>query len=450
MTASSTNAIYEQLRSKPVAACDVTLKTDPRRVFMDEEGIVYGYVGYHSVTRNFWRNELGSNISGVEDIHSDDSRLIPFMDGFVQLEHGALKRATFIDDRYGALPVKEVHCTVRFPCRKGGFHVTGRVPADVRDYVERELFGLTSSELTTLLDACRTVYEQQLEQTLIYRPLYRGQAFRLTYSHSGPHTCDLSGAWIPPGFPCICFDPYGDGSCYNHISLAGFYQQLRLMLVTGSKSSLWRALVSAGATDQILRRACVCGIGTRTQILYGYEQEGWWEHETPFYLGDRRMRSVYPDEDIARTRLMFIGAFIAMYESFEDEVDSLIRELFTEKDFVGVEELGITYEKILHGGSSKNERPSKNQAYLAWLESIGCFQREDKELLGHVKQWRNTYVHKLNEQVFRVTRRDEVELFHQAVAMYDRFDNWWFKNIILRFDPQWQFLLDETCDECED
>ena len=42
MTASSTNAIYEQLRSKPVAACDVTLKTDPRRVFMDEEGIEIG------------------------------------------------------------------------------------------------------------------------------------------------------------------------------------------------------------------------------------------------------------------------------------------------------------------------------------------------------------------------------------------------------------------------
>ncbi len=49
------------------------------------------------------------------------------------------------------------------------------------------------------------------------------------------------------------------------------------------------------------------------------------------------------DADIAKARLLFIGTFVTTYESFEDEAGALVRQLFEDETFRGVETFGITY-----------------------------------------------------------------------------------------------------------
>ena len=135
-------------------------------------------------------------------------------------------------------------------------------------------------------------------------------------------------------------------------------------------------------------------------------------------------------------------------------MDALVKQLFEDKAFQGVEALGITYEEIVNGEVSANKdkgshRPNKNAAYARWLQSMGCFVLDDVKLLGQVKRQRNIYVHELAEQTFQVTTEHEVALLHDAADLYLRFDTWWFKNMSMRFDPHWNDLAAETCEDCD-
>lgn len=95
--------------------------------------------------------------------------------------------------------------------------------SEVERYLSRELFGLSSDELITLLSRLeKTLYQDNNEFDYDQFP-------RLSRSRKS-NFCEHSGIWIPKYFPYISFAPSGE--LHSHIALYTFYQFLKLLLVS--------------------------------------------------------------------------------------------------------------------------------------------------------------------------------------------------------------------------
>lgn len=146
--------------------------------------------------------------------------------GLFRIKSGCILLTGFVDhDNYNDSYYKQLNnYIVKLPVPNSCyFGIEKRIGTTSSWYFEenedltRACFGLTYAELDYILN----VYAERLgiSNAYIHYP-------RITRSIKRENYCDLTGLWIPEGFPYIVFND----STFSHVSLYGFYRHMGMLI----------------------------------------------------------------------------------------------------------------------------------------------------------------------------------------------------------------------------
>lgn len=202
------------------------------KVYEDEHGRTMVYLG--AIVGDRMQMDIGCSPYWTHGKHSTDETVKETISGFYRLESGVIRKDNFLDEEtIFSSKVAEKEEYVDLPKGSSTYFGIRNYGSHEENVVDtRQAFGLTHEELFDLLE----VYGRLFGLGNAYRPYPR-----ITRSNQCNNCCDLTHAWIPRGFPYITFD---DSPCsFSHVSLGGFYEHMRLLLLHGNRSVIWRAMV---------------------------------------------------------------------------------------------------------------------------------------------------------------------------------------------------------------
>ena len=211
------------------------------KVYERKDGNTIVYLG--AISRNSAKMFIGGCPFWLEGKHSTDEEADEAIQGFYQLENGVIFHDSFLDkNTHFPFEVAEKNEYVDLPVSASSyFGICAFKTHEENRAATRQAFGLTYEELCGILD----IYGEFFGLGNVY------QRFpRVTRSTQRDNCCDLSSAWISRNFPYIAFD---ESDCpFSHVSLGAFYEHMRLLLLHGSRSAVWRAMVKLGAEEELL------------------------------------------------------------------------------------------------------------------------------------------------------------------------------------------------------
>lgn len=216
----------------------------PRRfpkVYERKNGGIIVYLG--AISRSNAEMLIGGCPFWLEGKHSTGEEANEAIQGFYRLEGGVICQGSFLDqDTHFPFEVSETSEYVDLPVSTSSyFGICTPKTHRENSAATRQAFGLTYEELCGILD----VYGKLFGLGNIY------QRFpRITRSTQRSNCCDLSNAWIPRNFPYIAFDE--SDRPFSHVSLGAFYEHMRLLLLHGSRSAVWKAMVKLGTKEELL------------------------------------------------------------------------------------------------------------------------------------------------------------------------------------------------------
>ncbi len=213
------------------------------KVYERKSGDIIIYLG--AISKESREMFIGGCPFWLEGKHSTDEAVNKAIRGFYRLENGVIFQDSFLDnDTLFPFEVIESNEYVDLPVAASSyFGICAFETHKENSIATRQAFGLTYEELDSVLGA----YGEFFKLGNCY------QRFpRITRATQRDNCCDLSNAWIPRNFPYITFD---ESDClFSHVSLGAFYEHLRLLLLHGSRSAVWRAMVRLGAEEELLER----------------------------------------------------------------------------------------------------------------------------------------------------------------------------------------------------
>lgn len=213
------------------------------KVYEREGGGIIVYLG--AISRSSTEMFIGGCPFWLEGKHSTGEEANEAIQGFYRLENGVIFQDSFLDkDTHFPFEVSEKNEYVDLPIPASSyFGICACETHRENSIATRQAFGLTYDELSDILD----IYGEFFGLGNTYRRFPR-----ITRSTQRSNCCDLSGAWIPRDFPYITFNE-GDYP-FSHVSLGAFYEHMRLLLLHGSRSAVWKAMVKLGAKEELLER----------------------------------------------------------------------------------------------------------------------------------------------------------------------------------------------------
>lgn len=141
------------------------------------------------------------------------------------------------------------------------------------------------------------------------------------------------------------------------------------------------------------------------------------------------------DKDTLRDNFSFVAFFIAVYENFAHLIKEQIKGFYTtgfEKSEDGTirEILLPAYkEKIKNRIVDNKGNKDELKASVLWLVDHEAFSMQDYEAFLKMKEQRNLFAHQLTEVVVRGCSEEEIKLFFDMFALYQKFDRWWINEI---------------------
>ena len=109
------------------------------------------------------------------------------------------------------------------------------------DTLTQNIFGLTQDQLDDFLEKFALTLHNFNQWNR--RP-------RTTASNRKNNNCDLTGRWIPEGFPYIAFT---ESNYYGgHVSLPGFYHFITLLCIGHNQNRSYQALIKRGIDKDLL------------------------------------------------------------------------------------------------------------------------------------------------------------------------------------------------------
>lgn len=235
------NELYDGESADPIKGSDVALTRGFPKTYISERGEVFGYIGVADKDRPTMAIRCCSY--KYDGKHSTDDNVATNIYGFYRLERGGIYLDSFVDEGYRALRTyKESNSCIELPISGSTYY--GAVDRETRfenEAITRAMFGLTHSELSRLLEGYGLLFG--LSNDYIRLP-------RVTRSTQSDNICDLSGDWIPKGFPYIAFS--NSGYPYSHISLRAFYSYIGLLMVGKRANPIWMGLAECGVDEDIL------------------------------------------------------------------------------------------------------------------------------------------------------------------------------------------------------
>lgn len=139
------------------------------------------------------------------------------------------------------------------------------------------------------------------------------------------------------------------------------------------------------------------------------------------------------DKDILQENLTFASMYIAVYEHMNDYVVSNIRDFLCD---IGIEdgkefcrETEVYRREIKQRVVDDKGNKDKTKASYLWLVDNGAITNEEYEKFLSVKDIRNKYAHELTNVIYHGVTEQEIALFFDMYALYQKISKWFFLNI---------------------
>jgi hypothetical protein len=224
--------IYKKLDSPVVKGENIVLPNSSHEaIYLSEYGELFCYTGIFDKDRvmfESWPYFLHGK-------HTYTKQSNEKMKGLFRIKNGCILLAGFVDHKfYNQKHYKQLKDYIlRLPVPNlCYFGIEKRIESDNTWHFEeneeltRACFGLTCKELEYLLK----IYAERLGISNPYC-----QYPRLTRSMRSDNYCDITGLWIPAGFPYIALNE--SGYAYSHVSLYGFYRHVGTLVTMGSNTN---------------------------------------------------------------------------------------------------------------------------------------------------------------------------------------------------------------------
>ena len=233
---------YEAIEQK---GSDITIPDYFPAIYISEDNSIYCYIGiFLNDTQRDVR--LHMNPYYMHGKHSTDIKFTAQIKGFFRIINGFIAIDQFIDNQYHDKKYKRIDAHIRFPVAAETYFGVLINRGDEDEVLTRAIFGLTYSELYSVLEG----YAKILGTYNIYT-----QYPRITRSVRSMNHCDITDILIPEQFPYVTFKD--SGYDFSHVSLWGFYRYIQLLINNSKTSQIGKALleadVSETAMDAILR-----------------------------------------------------------------------------------------------------------------------------------------------------------------------------------------------------
>lgn len=175
-----------------------------------------------------------------------------YIRGLFRIKSGCILLTGFVDHEfYSRKSFKQLNDYImRLPTVSDSyFGIEKRIKTEHSPHFEenielsRECFGLSYSELKSLVKW----YAQTLGTFNSY-----SQYPRLTRSTKKDNFCDITGMWIPAGFPYITFND--SGYDLSHVSLHGFYRHISTIFSMGTEAFVSEIFEDKSIHEDILNQ----------------------------------------------------------------------------------------------------------------------------------------------------------------------------------------------------
>lgn len=239
--------LYQSISAIEIIGKDITFpETHLKAIYLSERGQLFCYVGICECDENR-RNLVNSWPYYMVGKHS--YHYFKKIIGMYRLAYGCILLCGFLDhetynkDTYKQLTDYFIQLPYPANCYYGILkeNMPGVSNAfEENEELTRDCFGLTYDELEKFTEA----YAKAIGA---YSPYLHYP--KVTRSLKSNNFCDITGAWIPAGFPYIAFSD--SGYAFSHVSLYGFYRYIGALLGMSFKNGIYKELETFTSDDII-------------------------------------------------------------------------------------------------------------------------------------------------------------------------------------------------------
>lgn len=230
--------LYQSLSAQAKIGRDITFpEHHSKAMYLSERGRLFCYSGICECDEN--RRDL-INSWPYYMVGKHSYQYSKQITGMYRLAYGCILLCGFLDhetynnDTYKQLTDYFIRLPRPASCYYGILKVNMPGISDAfkeNEELTRECFGLTYGELEQFTEAYAKIIGT-------YTPYLHYP--KVTRSLKSNNFCDITGAWIPAGFPYIAFSD--SGYAFSHVSLYGFYRYVGAVLGTNFKNAIHKQL----------------------------------------------------------------------------------------------------------------------------------------------------------------------------------------------------------------
>lgn len=237
----------------------IPLKNSWHRIAVTKHGEVVYYLGKCTIDEYGFIKDDFRYLPKVEWSETQEKIFIRLNKGNLFLDEYLRKTEKYeiIDDHYVFLP----HTGRRY------YGVFAASDAKENLYFTRELFGITFWELSD--------FTKIFSNTIMWGSYYNYP--RVTYSTRKSNRCDITGVWIPKGFPYISIGSYQYDQYGLHISLTGFYRLVTFLCggifhkSSKPKTKSCNLLIDSGVDREVFGCITVAGYENEKSIFQEHQ-----------------------------------------------------------------------------------------------------------------------------------------------------------------------------------
>ena len=235
------NTLFEQYNVTEQQGSGITIPDNFPAIYVSENNEVYCYTGIYLNEKSPRDVIMHMNPYYMHGKHSTDKKFVSQIKGFFRITNGFIALDQFVDNQYHDMKYKKIDAQIRFPLAADTYFGVKKSWDDEDEALTRRIFGLTYSELSSVVESYAKVMGTYTNYV---------QYPRVTRSVRSRNHCDITDLLIPEQFPYITFNE--SGYDFSHVSLWGFYRYIQLLTSNSTSSPIGKILLQADVSETVL------------------------------------------------------------------------------------------------------------------------------------------------------------------------------------------------------
>lgn len=234
--------LYEKIEEEEIICKDILLPECFPAIYIDKYDNIYCYYGILDKNRFL----LDSYPYWLEKQKPIDAK--KYIRGYFRLENGTISvDKEFIDEKglfKEQTKCKKIPAILQLPSTNNNpYGVYYKKSKEIEEELTKKVFGMSYEDLSQLIYHFNNCFKLTTQT-------YYSRYPSITRAIQKDNYCDITEIWIPAGFPYIAFSE--SGYYYSHISLYGFYQQVKFITLNYIESSVSKRLIEDGLNSKVL------------------------------------------------------------------------------------------------------------------------------------------------------------------------------------------------------